>query len=452
MIINEFKDKLFREAEKTGFSEFEIYYESGENLDINAYKQQIDRYNVNKTLGISFRGLYNGKMGYAYTETMDEGAVLLLVQQAKSNAEIIEKEGRETIFGGSEKYQEFNGYNEDVKKVTIEEKIKLALKLEEEIYGYSDKVTNTRICKINFLEKEKRIINSKGLNLSAKSNAITTVAISVATKEGKAKTGLEFNITNNIHEINISQIAKNSVEDALKQFGASPVKSGKYRVMIINSASTLMMLTFAGIFSADNAQKGLSLLNGKVGERVGSKVLTITDDPFIMGSMNSSFFDAEGVATSRKDIIDKGQLKTLLHNLETAAKDGVESTGNASKASFSSSIEVAPTNLCIQPGTKSCEELIKVLQDGIIITSVEGTNTIAGANPISGDFSLAAEGFLVEHGRIIRPVEQITLSGNYFELMRNVEEVGTDVKKNIRLNLIGSSPSIIINELSVAGE
>jgi len=450
MTFNEFKDRLFKEAEKAGFSEYEIYFESGESLDINAYKKEIDRYGLNKTMGISFRGLYNGKMGYAYTEIMDDEAVLLLVEQAKSNAEIIEKEDKEIIFSGSKSYKKFNGYNEELSKLKAEEKIKLALKLEEEIYKSSDRVINTGECSVGSQEGERRIINSKGLNLYNKSNVIFAVADVVTEQEGKVSTGLEFNITNNIKEINVNKIAKNSVEDALAYFRAESVKSGKYRVIFRNSASAIMLQTFAGIFSAENVQKGLSLLKDKGGEVIASEALTIIDDPFVIGSMFSTPFDAEGVATMRKKVVDKGQLKTLLHNLKTAAKDGVESTGNGSKVSFSATVEVAPTNLCIKPGAKSYEELVSALENGVIITEIEGTH--AGANAVSGDFSLAAKGFLVENGKVVRPVEQITVAGNYYEVMKNIEEVGTDVKISFPSTFICYSPSIIVKELSIAGE
>lgn len=450
MTFNEFKDRLFKEAEKAGFTEYEIYYEGGESLGINAYKKEIDRYELNKTMGISFRGLYNGKMGYAYTEIMDDEAVTLLTEQAKSNAEIIEKEDTEIIFSGSENYEKFNGFNEELNNISADEKIKLSLKLEEEIYKSSDKVINTEECSISTQEEEKRIINSKGLNLYTKSNAVIVGAVPIVQQGEAVNNGVEFIIDNDMNNVDISKIARNSVEDGLSKFGASSVKSGKYRVIFKNSASAMMLLTFAGIFSADNAQKGLSLLKGKIGEKIGSSALTIVDDPFIKGSIFSTPFDAEGVAASRKNVIEKGQLKTLLHNLKTAAKDGVKSTGNASKASYSSPVEVAPTNLCIEPGTKSYEELIKTLGNGVIITDVEGTH--AGANAVSGDFSLSSKGFLVEDGKIVRPIEQITVAGNYYEVMKNVEETAADVKTSFPSNFICYSPSILIKELSIAGE
>ncbi|MCB2299177.1 TldD/PmbA family protein [Clostridium tagluense] len=450
MTLNEFVEKLFKRAKEACFSEYEIYYESGESLDIEIFKKEVDKYSLNKTMGISFRGIYEGKMGYSYTEIMDDQAIELLIEKAKSNAQIIENEEKEIIFEGSNKYEDFNGYNEEIKSISPEDKIKLAMALEDEAYKCSEYVENTGECSLGTTENERRIINSKGLDISTKVNGIYGFMEPVVTKEGKTNNSYAYKFTNDMSEFDIKKIARESVDESLAYFDAESVKTGKYRVMFKNSVSAEFLQTFEGIFSADNTQKGLSLLKGKVGETIASESLTIVDNPFLKGSLCCTPFDAEGVATYCKNIVEKGKLKTLLHNLKTATVEGVVSTGNASKASFTSLIKVAPTTLYIEKGIKSYEDMIKALDNGIIITEVQGTHS--GANPISGDFSLAAKGFLVENGKIIRPVEQITIAGNYFEVMKDTLEVGCDFKLGIpRLGSCFGSPCVLIREISVAG-
>ena len=450
MTLNEFKEKLFKRAKEAFFSEYEIYYEAGESLDIEIFKKEVDKYSLNKTIGISFRGIYKGKMGYAYTEIMDDEAIELLIEKAKCNAEIIENEEKEIIFQGSSKYEDYNGYNEELNSISTEDKIKLAIKLEGEAYEFSDYVKNTGGCSLGTIENEIRIINSKGLDIRTKSNGIYGFIEPVVIKNGNTSNSYAYKFTNNMNEFHVEEIAHESVEESLAYFGAESVKTGKYRALFKNSVSAELLQTFSGIFSADNAQKGLSLLKGKVGEIIGSKSLTIVDNPFLKGSLCSTPFDAEGVATYCKSIVEKGKLKALLHNLKTALKEGVQSTGNASKASFTSPIKVAPTTLYIESGSKSYGAMVKALGNGIIITEVQGTHS--GANAVSGDFSLAAKGFLVENGEIIKPVEQITIAGNYFEVMKNTVETGTDFKLGIPgAGSCFGSPSVLIKEISVAG-
>ncbi|MCL2286171.1 MAG: TldD/PmbA family protein, partial [Firmicutes bacterium] len=160
-------------------------------------------------------------------------------------------------------------------------------------------------------------------------------------------------------------------------------------------------------------------------------------------------FDAEGVATQNKAIIENGVLKTLLYNTKSAEKDGVKSTGNASKAGFGGAIGTGTTNYYLVPGEKSYDELVQGLEKGVIITEMAGLHS--GVNAVSGDFSVSAEGYFVENGKIVKPVEQITVAGNFYELLKNIETVGSD----LRFHSLGSGgigmPSVLVNGLSIAG-
>ncbi len=211
-----------------------------------------------------------------------------------------------------------------------------------------------------------------------------------------------------------------------------------------------MLESFTGIFSAENVQKDLSLLKGKLNEKIGSDKFTVIDDPFMEGGLSSKSFDGEGVACKFKKVIDKGVLKTYLHNLKTAKKDGVETTGNASKSSYKSPIDISPSNFYIDKGDKSFDEIISSIEKGILITELQGLHS--GLNTISGDFSLAALGFEIESGKIKRPVEQITVAGNYFDMIKDIEDVGTDLKFGLPGDAYIGSPSLKIKKLSVSGE
>ena len=193
--------------------------------------------------------------------------------------------------------------------------------------------------------------------------------------------------------------------------------------------------------SAEAVQRGVSWLKDKVGEQIGSELITIVDDPFKAKSPRSGAFDSEGVATQRKEMVKAGTLTGYLHNLKTAKKAGTKSTGNASGSG------VGPTNFYIEPGDMKYDDAVKSMKKGIIITDLAGTH--AGANAISGDFSLQASGFLVENGEVVRPVALITVAGNYLEMLSEVTGVCDDVEFNF--GFIGS-PSLRIKKLMVSGK
>jgi PmbA protein len=450
MTLDEFKEVVFEKAELNGFSEYEIYYSSENSFGVQVFEGEIEKYTVSGNQGLSFRGLYNGKMGYAYTEILDEAAASFVVKSAKENALVIEKEDTEIIYGGDDKYSQFEGFEERLSSIAVKEKIKLAFALEEE--GKKQDGSVIRIeSQIEEGENLTQIINSKGLNLSFKSNAIFAFVDSVVKVGEKMNGDYAFKAAKSLEEIDAKKLAQESVDKALAFKGAKTVKSGKYRIALKNGTAASLLQTFSGVFSADNAQKGMSLLKDKLGEVIGAEAVTIMDHPLLKEGLNSRPFDAEGVATYAKEVVKEGQLKTLLHNLKTSAKAGVKSTGNASKASYSSPVEVAPSNFYFKPGEKNYDEILKTLRNGLLITELQGLHS--GANPVSGDFSLAAKGFLIKDGSVERPVEQITVSGNFYELLKNIEELGSDLKFGFPSGRgYFGSPTLIVKELSIAGE
>ena len=135
-------------------------------------------------------------------------------------------------------------------------------------------------------------------------------------------------------------IARDAVDEALFMLKAAPVPSGTYRAIIEAKCMPDMLGAFSGVFSAESAQKGLSLLAGKEGEMIASEAVTLMDDPLLPGGLGSQPFDAEGVATRTKAVIENGKLTTLLHNLKTARKAGVKTTGNAAKAGYAGAVNV----------------------------------------------------------------------------------------------------------------
>lgn len=443
----EFKNLLFEKAKMAGFNECEIYFSDGESISISVYEGEVEKYNLAKSFGLSFRGKINGKMGYSYTEILDEAAIDMLINSAKNSANLIENDDETFIYGGDKIYSEVKTYSEELENIDPATMIDLALDLEKEAKNYSDKVVNINGCKISYSSSNYGIYNSKGLELTNKDNILTSYVVPVVQDESGKNDGVGYVVASSLEEVKPKEMAAQGVEEALSKLGGKSIPSGSYNTIIYNEAMVQLLETFAGTFSADAAQKGLSLLKGKEGEMIASPIVTIVDDPLMDGGLASAPFDDEGVATFTKELVHEGKLNTLLHNLKTAHKQGVKSTGNGFKASYASSVNVSESNLYLRAGEKSFQDLIKEINEGVIITDLEGLHS--GANTVSGDFSLAAKGFYVENGKKTFPVEQITLAGNYFDLLKNIVAIGNDLK--FPMSNVGS-PSVIVTGLSIAGK
>ena len=447
MELELFVDSLFKKASEAGFSEYEVYYVDRESLGISVYKEEVEKYNLNNSAGLSFRGKLGDRIGYSYTEILDEDAIDMLVKKAKENVSAIENNDIQFIYEGDKEYKEISTYYEALENLAPDKLINIAINMEKEAKKYCDKVESFSGCAISYSSGKYGIINSKGLNLKNKSNLLTAYVVPIVKDGENMYDGCGYVVAKSLDEIDPAKIAKMGVDVALSKIGATSIPAGNYKVIINNEAMVSLLSTFAGIFSGDAVQKGLSLLKGKEGEIIASDIVNLVDDPHLKDGLASVAFDDEGVATVKTYLIQDGKLNTLLHNLKTANKAGVKSTGNGFKASYASPISVSPTNFYIEPGVNSLEEMTKKIDKGLIITDLAGLHS--GANSITGDFSLAAKGFYIENGVKTHPIEQITVAGNFFTLLTDIEEVGNDLK--FPMSSVGS-PSIMIKELSIAGE
>lgn len=447
MELELFVDSLFKKASEAGFSEYEVYYVDRESLGISVYKEEVEKYNLNNSAGLSFRGKLGDRIGYSYTEILDEDAIDMLVKKAKENVSAIENNDIQFIYEGDKEYKEISTYYEALENLAPDKLINIAINMEKEAKKYCDKVESFSGCAISYSSGKYGIINSKGLNLKNKSNLLTAYVVPIVKDGENMYDGCGYVVAKSLDEIDPAKIAKMGVDEALSKIGATSIPAGNYKVIINNEAMVSLLSTFAGIFSGDAVQKGLSLLKGKEGEIIASDIVNLVDDPHLKDGLASVAFDDEGVATVKTYLIQDGKLNTLLHNLKTANKAGVKSTGNGFKASYASPISVSPTNFYIEPGVNSLEEMTKKIDKGLIITDLAGLHS--GANSITGDFSLAAKGFYIENGVKTHPIEQITVAGNFFTLLTDIEEVGNDLK--FPMSSVGS-PSIMIKELSIAGE
>lgn len=447
MNYSELKKVIARAAAEKGITEYEIYYTSSSETSVGGLNKQINSFSSGVSGGICLRVLHDGKMGYASTEFMEENEMVELVVRAVENAISTEKLDENGLFAGSESYDAPR--MKEFKPVGAAELKALALDVMDKIYASDPAVTDGTAANTISASFTVGIANSHGLDLENRCGMNVVVAQSVVSDKGEMQESYE--IADYDEKTDIAKLAEEATKGAMAKVGAGFVESGKYTVLLDGKEMRSLLSAFASAFSAKNAQMGLSLLAGKEGEVVASPAITLTDDPMREGSAVGTPFDAEGVATHRKAVIDCGVLKTLLHNRETAKKAGVESTANASKHSYSSPVGVSPYAFCIEAGEFSKDELLKKVENGIYVNSLSGLH--AGANAVTGDFSIQSAGFVIRDGKIAEAVKSFTIAGNFFELLKKIEAVGNKVEVAVTggLTYFGS-PDVIISDVSVAGK
>lgn len=445
--------KLLDKSKLYGFDDAEIMVISQKDFEASVFEKAIDEYSISESRGLSFRGIKNDVIGYSYSEKIEEASIDFLLKDAMENLETIDSKDQEFIFGNEENmpYKEIDQFNNFYHEFTNDKKIDLLKKMEKEAYAYDHRVSNVNHCIFGDGDHLLKIKNTLGLDLEEKSNGFF-LYFSVGVKsKNEIQSGYSIYVHNDYKKIDYKKIVHEAVDKAINLLGAETIKSDNYPVIIENKTFASLLKAYGSIFSAESVQKGLSLLKGKLNKSIAVSQLNIIDHPHLEDHMASRSFDSEGVPTKVKKVISNGKLKTYLHNLKTANKDDVKSTGNAIRYSYKSSVGIAPSNFYIEKGQFKLKEMIKSIDKGLYLVSLEGMHS--GINPVSGDFSLAAKGFYIEKGKKIRPVNQITVSGNFLKVLQDIEMIGNDLEFDLpSSSSIYGSPSIKIKNLTISGE
>lgn len=439
------KTKLFFElAKANGINESEIRISNSTSISVETLNGQIDSYNVSETKSIRARGIINGKFGVAITNIEDKNTPQYLVDSILATGKYIEKEEDAIIFEGSKKYTKRNVFNKELDSTPLDEKLKHLDTIYKFIKDFDPRIENVSVS-YGETSGNSLIENSYGLKLSNKSNDFYYGAFATVRDEnGEVVNASEYSFGNDLSSFDPLELAKKVASAAISKLNPTQCKSKKYKVVLKQKIVSTLLSAFIGSLSSEEVQKKTSALSDKLNQQIMSNKLTVMERP----TDNTIFFtgyDSEGVATYNKTLIKKGILQTYLYNLTTAKKDGVQSTGNGYGGV--TKIGIGTTHLVIKPGKKSFEELLQKAKNGIYLTDIMGLH--AGLNAKSGDFSLQAQGFMIEDGKLTKPLSQIVVAGNLFTLFNDIGEVGSDSQLLLSSNEV---PSLLIKKLQVNGK
>lgn len=430
-----------------GLESVEIYASTTESNSIQLDEGKLDTYNKKEIFGVSIRGLKDGKMGYVYIETLEDNEVKQALTRLVNNIEMLDATEPEFMYEGGSEYQEVRELKSDYKDYSVADKIALLKKMEKALKEKSEKIVKVGYCQYSETSQKVQIINSKGLDLNKEYSYVSAFLGAVASENDQTFIGAAGDINAKFEDLEVDRMINKSAESALAQLGAGDIQTGKYPVVFKRDVATEILSAFSSIFSGDAVLRKMTILTDKVGQKVFGDNITIYDDPFYKDALLNISFDDEGVPCYTKTVVENGVFKGFLHNLKTANYLNTKPTGNGFKNSVSSGISTSPTNLYIKEGNLSEDEIIATVENGIYITDVSGLH--AGLNAISGDFNVQAAGFTIENGKIGRPITLFVVSGNFFEMMNQVEEIGNDLEKRF----IGvASPTLKFKELTISGK
>ena len=448
MTFQEFKQLVIDECASQGITEYELYYQVGASTSVETFQHSINEFSSSYSGGLCFRCIVNGKMGYASTEELSAQQAKSVVAKAVDNAINLESEEQVFLGEGGQTYEVLE--DKSYPLPTTEELIAKVLETTEKLYAADPMAVDGCQTQGIIETDEVAIYNSKGLDLYRSSSAAGLVVVGVVSDGKEMANDYQIKL-GQLDKLDTDALVKKAIDSAKEQLGGEVAPTGQYPVIFNTDAMCSLLGVYSGIFNSEAAQKGLSKLSGKEGEVIAASCVTLVDDPFHKENPEPMNFDAEGSPTHRKAIIEKGVLNTLLYNLKTAAVAGKKTTGNASKAGYDSSVGIRPFTMYLEGGELTEEELLQKAGNGVYITDLSGLH--AGADSISGDFSLQSAGYMIENGKKTRYVKSFTVAGNFYELLKNIVALANNshLPRAMGSTAFGA-PSALVDGLSIAGK
>ncbi len=445
MDFHSVKEDLMAEARRVGLEEYEVFFMESSECSAETLKDEISSFSSGVGGGVCFRCVVNGHMGSASGECLTPEEMKALVGRAMENAGVIENDDNAILYEGSEHYETVtlpDLYEQDTAKLK-----QTALDIQRTTYEQDPAITDGTQSGVFTSRIYMELINSKGLHLQNTVSMTGAYVQAVVEKDGEAQEAFAFSL--NMEQEALTALSRDTVREACSKLGATEIPSGRYDLIIDGKQMRSLLSTYASVFSAKNAQKGLSLLKGKEGQPIAAEIVTLIDDPMREGCPVQTSFDGEGVATYRKNVIEQGVLTTLLYDLATADRAGVRSTGNGQRAGYAEGVNIRPYSFYIAPGEQS--DLFAKMGDGIYVTELKGLH--AGCDAVTGDFSIESAGYLVQNGKIERAVKSFTVAGNFFDLLKGIEGLGDQVKFGVPGGFtVYGSPDVWVRNMSVAGK
>ena len=448
MNFNEVKELVAAACQAQGITEYELYYQAGSSVSVDTFQHSINEFSASQSGGVCFRCIVGGKMGYASTEDLSAEQAAAIVAKAADSAALLESEEAVFLGEGGQEYEPVE--DKSYPLPTTEELIAKVLETTEKLYAADPMAVDGCQTQGIIETGEIAIFNSKGLDLQRKSSAAGLIAVGVVSNGKEMSNSYKIKL-GELSKIDTDELVQKAIGSAKEKLGGEVAPTGQYPVVFNTDAMCSLLGVYSGIFNSESAQKGLSKLAGKEGQVIAAPCVTLIDDPFHCDNPEPMNFDAEGSPTRKKAIIEKGVLNTLLYNLKTAAVAGKKTTGNASKAGYDAPVGIRPFTMYLEGGDMTEEELLQKAGNGVYITDLSGLH--AGANAISGDFSLQSAGYMIENGQKTHYVKSFTVAGNFYDLLKNI----TALANNSHLpRAMGSTafgaPTVLVEGLSVAGK
>lgn len=438
---------LIERARALGATAAEVYLREGVETEVTIRDGVVDQLSTGQPRSLGLRVWRGPHSASTWGTNFSEETIETLLQDALELAELSDPMPDNRLAPQAllaTEFPDYESHDPRVETLTMDERIAFARAVEASAMGADERLSVSGGASWSDGVSRQVLATSEGFVGESRDSWASVGVEVIADDEGHRKrNGSWYSVARFLEDLPTPQaIGELAAARAVRQLGAGPIPTATMPVVFDPFMAASLFSALFGAMTGGAVERGASYLIGKEGQAIASELITLIDDPTLRRGLGSTPFDGEGLPTKPTTFIERGVLRGFAINVYNAAKLGLQPTGHASRPTSGAPGETS-TNLYVAAGETSVEAMIAGVEYGFLCQSMMGF----GFNPATGDFSRGATGILIENGKLTRPVSEITLSGNYGEMLKNIDAVGND----LRFERSTNSPSIRISSMTVAG-
>lgn len=405
----------------------EAYVGRRSDTDVVVYDGGIESLSSATSEGVGIRVVAGGRQGFAYAGSLDVDVVEETLAEARDNA----------AFGTPDEHlglaapdgvaaADLDLWRDDLASFPTQAKIDLAFELERRVKAGDSRIRSVESSNYGDGASESAVVTSTGISATTRRTGCHVSAYALAGDGDETQTGGGYSVGRSPADLDVEEAAADAVERSTRLLGAAKPPSARLTVVLDPRITTTILAILAGTLNGESVLKGRSLFANRIGEDVAARSLTLVEDPTNPDAFGASAYDAEGLACRRNVLISGGTLLGFVYNTYAGRRAGTTSTGSAVRGGFKSAPGVGCRALSLAPGTHSQAEIMAQVGDGLLVQGISGVHS--GVNPVSGDFSVGAEGLMIRDGMLAEPVREITIASTLQRMLHDVVAVGDDLE------------------------
>lgn len=425
----------------------EAYVGRGRETEVRVYEGDVESLSSAESAGIGIRVVAGDRQGFAYAGSLDDDVIGETLEEARDNAGFASSDewvGLASPDGVAPAPLDL--WRDDLAAFPADQKVARALELERAVRAGDPRIRAVEASEWGDAAVESAVATSTGIRAASRRTACYLSAYAIAGEGADTQTGGGYSVGRSPHDLDLDKAAGDAVRRATRLLGATKPPSAHLTVVLEPEITASVLSIIGGTLDGESVLKGRSLFADRVGEQVGVAGFTLVDDPTDPEAYGAGRFDAEGLATRRNVLIEGGALQGFLYNTYSARRAGTSSTASAVRAGFKSAPGTGARALSIVPGTLSPEEIFAFVGDGLLVQSVSGLHS--GVNPVSGDFSVGAEGVMIRGGSLAEPVREFTIASTIQRMLAGVVAIGNDLE---RLPAAACGMTVAIADVAMSG-